>query len=467
MFKKTHYLICLLLSISLSPNFAQAPTAFKYQGLARDASGAVYASQIIQLQFLILEDNNNQDATVVYEEQHTLMTSPEGVFSASIGEGLPLKGQFADIDWSAFHYALQIKFRSGTEGNFIDLGNSPLLSVPYALHANTASLVDDADADPTNELQQLVLNGQDLSLSPGGGTVRLDPSGDSPWRYSTSEDPMGIYYLGKVGINNSEPRAALSIGDNFNDSLWAVPAITIGGSGAAGAAIELGNDQKKLRIYNAENSGHQIETKDNGELGSGILNILARQVNISSRPTSRAQNYPLAIQANVNEAHGLLLESGFNNHLWEFYPNSATNQLFLLYNGEAIGFWNPNTGIYTAGVSDQKRKEQIQPLIPVAHRYPELSVYQYYYRNQTGKPYYGLLAQELKEVFPELVSAVRLDGREEVLLVDYDQLTALNTAATREQQAYLQLLETKVSQLEKKLAEQEKRLEKLEALLKN
>ncbi|MDM9632853.1 hypothetical protein, partial [Robiginitalea aurantiaca] len=43
-----------------------------------------------------------------------------------------------------------------------------------------ASLVDDADADPTNELQTLSQSGTDVTLSDGGGTISVaDNDNDS------------------------------------------------------------------------------------------------------------------------------------------------------------------------------------------------------------------------------------------------------------------------------------------------
>ena len=55
------------------------------------------------------------------------------------------------------------------------MGTSQLLSVPYAQHALTVENdnVDDADNDPSNEIQTLELSGYDLTLSKGGGTVTL------------------------------------------------------------------------------------------------------------------------------------------------------------------------------------------------------------------------------------------------------------------------------------------------------
>lgn len=457
-------LLCSFLAISFGSAFAQSPAAFKYQGVARSADGAVYASEMIQLQFALLETDGTDTPPVVYEEQHEVMTSPQGVFSVNVGEGTPLMGSFQAADWAQANYSLQIKFRSASQSDFINLGTSLLLSVPYAMHANTVSDKDDADADPTNELQQLSLEGNNLQLSRGGGTVQLAPSGSSPWL--TGTPAPAIYYNGKVGINNTNPLAALSVGANFNDSLWTVPAITVGGSGTEGGILEMGNDQNRLGIYSTAATANRIETVEDNQPGAGVLNILARQVSIGREVFNREQNYPLAIRANVQENHGLLLESGFNEHRWELYPNSATSQLFVIYNGEAIGYWNPNTGIYTAGVSDQRRKENIRPLPTVAKSYHQLDVHQYNYLNHSKETYTGFLAQELQEVFPSTVSSIQMDGQSEaVLVVDYDQITALNTAATKEQQIYIENLETKVSTLEEKLAQQEERLKALEALL--
>ena len=53
-----------------------------------------------------------------------------------------------------------------------------MMSVPYALMAKTAETavnVDDADADPANELQDIAINGYDLSLS-NGSTITLPDS---------------------------------------------------------------------------------------------------------------------------------------------------------------------------------------------------------------------------------------------------------------------------------------------------
>jgi hypothetical protein len=60
------------------------------------------------------------------------------------------------------------------------MGTSQLMSVPYALHAKMADSVindnvNDADADPTNELQNLSISGDTIFLSNGGFVQQADP----------------------------------------------------------------------------------------------------------------------------------------------------------------------------------------------------------------------------------------------------------------------------------------------------
>ena len=180
---KKHILLLLALLAFNFSTFAQAPAAFKYQGVARNANGEVYKGQAIQLRFILLEEDGSTTPTPIYEEQHTVFTSPQGVFSVNIGEGTPIQGGFAGADWRNGSYSLQVKFNPNGGNNFIDLGKSRLLSVPYALHAETVSNTDDADADPNNEIQTISTDGKNIILSKNGGTISIadgiqGPKGD-------------------------------------------------------------------------------------------------------------------------------------------------------------------------------------------------------------------------------------------------------------------------------------------------
>jgi hypothetical protein len=71
-----------------------------------------------------------------------------------------------------------------------------------------STLINDADANTTNEIQSLSLNGNTLGLSLGGGSVSL-ANFASPWLNSGSN----LYFnTGKVGIGDNSPIATLTVG---------------------------------------------------------------------------------------------------------------------------------------------------------------------------------------------------------------------------------------------------------------
>lgn len=125
--KKLFTLIALL---SFAVAFAQAPQQIKYQGVARDAAGNVIANGTLQVQFEI--HNVSAAGPVIYTENHTGVTTNQfGIFSLSIGSVTPLP---ANIFGSGDEFLeVSIDFGSG----LTSMGTSQLLSVPYALYADS------------------------------------------------------------------------------------------------------------------------------------------------------------------------------------------------------------------------------------------------------------------------------------------------------------------------------------------
>lgn len=174
------FLLCLLASIT-----AQTPQQFKYQAVARDASGQPYVSTPLQLRFYVAQGNANGPA--VYAEEHAVTTTSLGVFDLNIGAGIPIGGgSLANIDWSAGPYFLRVELNPNASGGaFIPMGASQLLSVPYALYAETSG----SDRDE----QTLSINGAQLSIS-GGNSVVLPagPQGPTgPAGATGASGPMG------------------------------------------------------------------------------------------------------------------------------------------------------------------------------------------------------------------------------------------------------------------------------------
>lgn len=147
---------------------AQAPQSFKYQAVARDANGDIIKNQVVALRLSILK--GGASGNVVYSETHTPATGAIGVFSLNVGQGTVQNGLFDAVDWGADDYWLRIEMDASGGTNYQIMGTSQLLSVPYALHAETVANTDDADADPVNELQTISKIGNTVTLSNNGGS---------------------------------------------------------------------------------------------------------------------------------------------------------------------------------------------------------------------------------------------------------------------------------------------------------
>ena len=165
-------LAAILFSLTI---FAQTPQSFKYQTIVRDATGAPVQNQNVNLRFSI--HNMNAAGPVVYSETHMVLTNEFGLASLEIGNGVPLSGTFSAIDWGTNSKYLEVELDPSGGNSFISMGTTQLMSVPYALFSENTANTNDADADPSNELNtSIMLNGTDLEVADPGGTITTDLS---------------------------------------------------------------------------------------------------------------------------------------------------------------------------------------------------------------------------------------------------------------------------------------------------
>ena len=202
--KRTLFTFIAALTLSLT-SFGQAPEAFKYQAVVRDASGVILGNQAVGMQLTILQ--TSPTGTAVYTETFATTTNGYGLVNLEIGTGTTTD-DFTIIDWANGPYYMETATDVTGGVNYVVMGTSQLLSVPYALYSkeaantfsgdfndltntptiptNTSDLIndsgfitspDDADADPTNELNTgVVLNGTILETTDAGGTITTDLS---------------------------------------------------------------------------------------------------------------------------------------------------------------------------------------------------------------------------------------------------------------------------------------------------
>lgn len=168
--KMTLSLVMITLAITV---FAQTPQAFKYQAVVRDNAGEIIANQSVK--FRISIRTGSAGGAVVYRETHPVITNGFGLANLNIGEGTPVSGTFSSIDWATPTKFLEVELDPLGGNNYVSMGTTQLISVPYALFAENTANADDADADPSNELNASVnLNGTNLEVTDAGGTIITD-----------------------------------------------------------------------------------------------------------------------------------------------------------------------------------------------------------------------------------------------------------------------------------------------------
>ncbi len=192
---KKIFLFLILFFACVTTIFSQTPFSFKYQAVARDATEKVLSNQTIGLRISILE--NSATGIVVYSEIQSPATSNLGVLSINVGTGTVQSGDFSSIDWDLNQYWLKVEMDISGGTNYILMGASQLLSVPYALHANTVTNKDDADADPGNEIQTLSFNANNNALTISGGNTITIPTG------GTDADPDPTNELQDLSLNGT------------------------------------------------------------------------------------------------------------------------------------------------------------------------------------------------------------------------------------------------------------------------
>lgn len=255
-----------LFTLLVASLFAQAPQAFKYQAVARDISGNLISNQSIGFRISLLQ--NSPTGATVYSESHNVASNNLGLVNLDIGAGTPVSGNFSIIDWGIATYYVKVEMDASGGTNYLLMGTSQLLSVPYALHAATAgSVANDSDQ------QTLNLSGNTLSIS-NGNSVTL-PSGGTSYSAGNGIDIIGnvisntaqdqivtLSASGSASVSGTYPNFTLSSTDNQTLALNGTTLSISGGNSvtlASGGAGTLDNAYD----FGGAGAGRNI-TVDNG-----------------------------------------------------------------------------------------------------------------------------------------------------------------------------------------------------------
>lgn len=162
--------------------WAQAPQKMTYQAVVRNAANNLVANSTVGIQISVLQGSATGIASFI--ERHSTTTNMNGLATIEIGNGTIVAGSFPTIDWANGPYFLKTEIDPNGGTSYSISGTTQLISVPYALFAEHALTVEndqvnDADSNPTNEIQTLTLVGSNLSISGGNSVTLASASGNT------------------------------------------------------------------------------------------------------------------------------------------------------------------------------------------------------------------------------------------------------------------------------------------------
>ncbi len=310
------FVFSLFLSLTA---LAQSPQAVCYQAVATDAAGTELVSRNITVHAKIMQ--GSFDGTVVRDEMHTVTTDDYGLFNLNIGEGTPEPGSpdFQTIDWGNGPFFLSIDMDPNGGTDFVSLGTSQILSVPYALYSATAGVAqtaaDDDDTSPANELQSLQFDPATglLSLtdspSPGvnlGSNADADADPENEIQTILFDPATGTLTLS----NTTDPGVVIDVNDadaDPNNELQNLQFDAATGelslSDATGAPITINTDD--------------ADADPNNELQSVEYDPTTGSLNLSNSPGA-------AVTIDINDA-----DADPNNELQNLQYDATTGELSL------------------------------------------------------------------------------------------------------------------------------------------
>ncbi|MEP0265921.1 tail fiber domain-containing protein [Dokdonia sp.] len=227
-FQKPLLICCCILSFYIG--IAQSQS-INYKAIIRDNAGTILANDLVIIQFTILEGTTN-----VYSENHTPTTDANGLIVLNIGEGTVLSGDYTTIDWATTDHFLNVQINTG--GGLVDMGTTQFLSVPYAMHAQTAENtigledIDEGngigwrlkDRDPDN-YGPIGENAIDLSSTTSPNTnrgatgtrafavgVSTIASGDTSFAIGSANEASGSFSFAGGGANTASGTATFVFG---------------------------------------------------------------------------------------------------------------------------------------------------------------------------------------------------------------------------------------------------------------
>ncbi len=183
-------------------SFAQSPQNINYQAVVRNNAGDVIKNQSVRFRLSVTEGANG---VTTYSETHSPTTNNLGLVNLTIGTGTVATGTFAAINWATGAKFLKVEVDAAGGTNYTLTGTQQFASVPYALHAQSAT-------------NAWTLNGNSVTSNNSLGTTNAQDL-----RLITNNTVSAVLKSnGQFGLGTTTPTGWLTIektadGSNFDD----------------------------------------------------------------------------------------------------------------------------------------------------------------------------------------------------------------------------------------------------------
>jgi hypothetical protein len=150
----SNLLLPLLLVFIAGSVVAQPPPSVAVSSTALDPMGNVAKNRTIYVKDIIYQ-NSAIGGVKVWEEAHVVTSNADGIFTIYVGAGNKASGinllNIGQIDWGNGPFFINYKVAVSPSipaswwipaDNYVDVGTTQLLSVPYALYAGNASVTN-------------------------------------------------------------------------------------------------------------------------------------------------------------------------------------------------------------------------------------------------------------------------------------------------------------------------------------
>ena len=279
---------------------------------------------------------------------------------------------------------------------------------------------------------------------------------------SLQNDALFVNTSGNVGIGNTNPGVPLSFADTLGDkiALWGSTGSDKYGFGIQGNTLQIFSPNNSSRVAIGRGSSNSmtevLNVYGNGKVSIGTSNTGQGTLNVNGSVVAIGSMDGRTSYARFRyDNRGVAIDVYNSNH---YYTEWRT----ALFNGDS------NWDFY----SDARLKKNIEDAESVLDRVLQLRLRRFQWRDQSddAPSEFGVIAQEVQPLFPDLVSTGRPEGEtEDRMTVGY---TAFGTIAMKAIQELKQrtdedlyAIEQELKAKDAKIAELETRLAALERLL--